>query len=131
MADPATQFNRPGLSYTGYTPVKTELASPMQLPGTGELWAQAGKNAMAGAAQVFDTLMKSPLNPQVKKQMELGVKTAQQGIDTIDWARSQPSGAGHWITGIDANGHAYMIPVATGGPNVQALVGQEDIDKNK
>lgn len=129
MADPATQFNRPGLSYTGYTPVKTELNPPIQLPGTGELWAQAGKNAMIGAQQVFDTLLKSPLNPLVKKQMELGIKTAQQGMDTIDWANKQ--GAGNWITGIDANGKAYMIPVAQGGVNVQALVGQEEIGKKK
>ena len=107
-AAPETQFSRPGLSAgTTYTPVRTELAPPIQLPGTGQLWADVGKNALNASAQVFDTMMKSPLNPKVKAEMELGRQSALRGIETIDWLRQQGA-AGYLLGGVSGDKFATM-----------------------
>jgi hypothetical protein len=121
--DPATHFGRAGLTYGTYSPVMTQLAPPIQLPQTGQLWAEAGKNALAASQQVFDTLMKSPLNPEVKAKMDEGRLAAEHGIKTLNWLKDQPFG--YATTGIDASGNAYIIPAAQAGPTIaaQALTG--------
>src|SRR4029077_18979601 len=81
VADPATQFQQAGLNIGyQYQPVETRLNPPIQLPGTGELWAKVGQTAMEAGTM----LMNSPINPAVRKELQARYKSAQEGINQFN-----------------------------------------------
>src|SRR5215469_12096953 len=88
MAGEETRFARPGLTYSTYTPVKTELATPnMGQPGAGALWAKVGEMAM----QAGDRLQNSPLlNPAVRAQMQESMARAQEGAAMLNYYKNLP-----------------------------------------
>lgn len=107
-ADPATQFQQAGLSIPyQFQPTVTQLGGSHLFGGAGEILAGAGKTALAGAAQLFQTLKESPLNPLVKAKMDAGIKAAQQGMDITDWANQQGQ-AGKMLFGVTPEGTAAM-----------------------
>jgi hypothetical protein len=89
LADPATQFQQAGLNIGyQYQPVETRLNPPIQLPGTGELWAKVGQTAMDAVAQAGDMIRKSRLNPEVKAQMNYAVQNYKRGQEIIQHHRA-------------------------------------------
>ena len=122
MAAPETQRQGASLQATGYSPVVTQLGTPnMGAPGAGQLWAQVGKTAMDASGQFFNTLMNSPLNPTVRKQMEAQRASAQAGIDQYNYAQDHP--VLRMTMGTDAHGNAIMTPaIQTADPTTAAQI---------
>jgi hypothetical protein len=84
MPDPATVFQSSGLNVPyQYTPVVTHLNPPIQLPETGQLWAEVGKTALSAGQQ----LQQSALNPAVREQMKYGVDQYRRGQEAIAFNR--------------------------------------------
>lgn len=119
MAAPETQFQQPGLQASGYTPVETRLNPPIQLPGTGELWAQVGRTAMSAAAQAGEMLQKSPLNPEVRAQMKYGVDQYKAAQDQIAYMKSLGP-MGHMLQQTTPQGLTQTAPAAISDPTMAA-----------
>ena len=117
MADPATQFQQAGIQSPQFTPVPLHLNPPIQLPETGGLWAQVGQNLMHGAQQVFQDVLNSPLNPEVKAELQTGIKAANRASDVIDfWNRPENKQLGMMLSSLGARGtYGQAAPVQAGG----------------
>jgi hypothetical protein len=102
MADPATQFQPAGLNVPyQYTPVETRLASPMQLQPVSYAGVQSAlENFGAG-------LMKGPLNPAVRAQMQYEAAGYGQGAKA--WEQMTPK-------------QRKLVSLAPGGPTMQAPI---------
>jgi hypothetical protein len=119
MADPATQFQQAGLNVPySYTPVETKLNPPIQLPGTGELWAGVGRTALAAAGQVGEMLQKSPLNPAVKAQMDYGIDQYKAAQAHVAWLQQQGR-AGQMAESTTPSG---LETIPAGGAGVNPMV---------
>jgi hypothetical protein len=83
---PETQHGNLGIAYN-YQPVETRLNSPIQLPGTGDLWAKVGQTALNAASQLNQTaqmMQASPLNPAVLAAQNYGVAQYDAATEHID-----------------------------------------------
>jgi hypothetical protein len=104
LADPATQFQPAGLNIGyQYQPVETRLNPPIQLPGTGELWAKVGDTAMRAA----NMLMNSPINPAVREELQARYKSAQEGINQFN--ALDKAGVGPLMYTVDEQGRARAL----------------------
>lgn len=99
-------------------PVVTQLASPIGLEGSGRLWAQVGQTALAAAGQAGDMIMKSPLNPAVKAQMQYNVAQYNAAQDHIKWLNSQ----GVYGQMLQATGQGGLETVPGGAGNVNPML---------
>jgi len=88
MAAPETQFQQAGLNIPyNYSPVETRLNPPIQLQGTGQLWAKVGETALNAAGQLSDQakmLQQSPLNPAVAAAQDYAVTQYDTAADRIN-----------------------------------------------
>jgi hypothetical protein len=109
LAAPETQFGRAGIQATGYTPVVTQLNSPIQLPGTGELWAQVGKTALEAGRQIQE----SALNPAVREQMKYAIENYKRGEDIIAHHRAMGE-KGYFLGRATPQGAEEISPAETG-----------------
>ena len=97
------------LQASGYSPVKTDLSPPIQLPGTGELWANVGKTALAAAQQAGTMLQNSRLNPAVAAQQDYQQTQYDTAADRITELAS--TRAGRMTMGTDQGG-LTTVPAA-------------------
>lgn len=116
MAAPETQFGSAGIQIPAFTPVETRLNPPIQLPGTGELWAQVGRTALEAGRQ----LQASALNPAVRAQMQYAVSQYNQGQQHI--ANMQKAGLADVMTQTTPEGATMMAPGAITDPTTAARV---------
>jgi hypothetical protein len=98
------------LQATGYQPVETRLNPPMQLPGTGELWANVGKTAMNAVQQAGQMLQASPLNPVVKEQMTESIARSKLGEAAMAHAMANPNWA-YGTTAESPSGASMTAPI--------------------
>ena len=122
MAAPETQFQQSGLNIPyNYSPVETKLNPPIQLPGTGELWANVGKTALAAAGQFQSTaqmMQQSPMNPAVKAAQDYQVAQNQAAKAHVEWLQAQGR-AGQMVMGSGAQG---LETVPAGRSDIDAMV---------
>ena len=116
MADPATQFGQAGISMPQFTPVPLHLNPPIQLPGTGELWANVGRMALDAGRQ----MQASALNPEVREQMKYAVSQYKQGEQHI--ANMQQAGLSDVLAQTTPEGTTTMAPGAITDPTMAARV---------
>jgi hypothetical protein len=80
MADPATQFQPPGMQASGYSPsVVPSETRGIQLANYGPM--------MQAIEQAGQTILNSPLNPEVRSRMQLAAAGAQVGTKELqEWS---------------------------------------------
>ena len=111
-AGPETQHGNLNIGYN-YQPVETKLNPPIQLPGTGELWAKVGDTALRAAGQLQSSaqmLQQSPVNPAIRSQMYEAQERANMGRDYIDFVRQNPNWM-HAVTGEGQGGATTVAPI--------------------
>lgn len=118
-AAPETQFGQAGLTVPGFTPSVYSPGSVNVPTGAGELWAQVGKTALDAGKQVLETLMNSPLNPEVKEKMKYGIDAYKRGQEVIDWARSKGE-LGYWLGKAGPAGYEQLSPANISDPTLAA-----------
>jgi hypothetical protein len=121
MADPATQFQTPGIQATGFTPSEYR-ATPVNVPSeAGALWAQVGKTALEAAKQAGGMLQDSPLNPAVKEQMNYAINNYKLGETQNDYIRSLGPW-GHLLVQTSPQGPTTISPGQITDPTMAARI---------
>lgn len=116
MADPATVFQQAGIQAPySYTPVETKLNPPIQLPGTGELWAQVGRTALEAGHQI----QSSALNPAVRAQMQYATDQYKRGEEQLAFMR-QMGPYGNLLTQTTPQGTTQIAPGTITDPTMAA-----------